>query len=83
MAGDPSQSKEGRELAMKRGSKKYEQLPIVLNADDVQSILGCSHGKALELFHAEDFPYLDIMKRCLVLKESFFTWMESRKAVKK
>ena len=31
-----------------------------------------------ELFQRDDFPKLEILKRNLVLKDSFFSWLENR-----
>lgn len=58
--------------------KNYRMLPAVLDGNDVQEILGVGHSYMSELFRREDFPKLEILKRNLVLKNSFFAWLESR-----
>lgn len=66
-------------LMMKRNVRKdYRMLPIVLDGQDVQAILGVGHSYMSELFRRDDFPKLEILKRNLVLKDSFFSWLESR-----
>lgn len=59
-----------------RSGIPYEQLPIILNQEDVENILGLSRSSVQMLFHAEDFPALEIMKRNLVSKESFMDWLD-------
>ena len=64
---------------MKRNVRKdYRMLPIVLDGQDVQTILGVGHSYMSELFRRNDFPKLEILKRNLVLKDSFFSWLENR-----
>ena len=64
---------------MKRNARKdYRMLPIVLDGQDVQAILGVGHSYMSELFRRNDFPKLEILKRNLVLKDSFFSWLERR-----
>ena len=66
-------------LMMKRNVRKdYRMLPIVLDGQDVQAILGVGHSYMSELFRRNDFPKLEILKRNLVLKDSFFSWLERR-----
>ena len=64
---------------MKRNVRKdYRLLPLVLNGQDVQAILGVGHSYMSELFQRDVFPKLEILKRNLVLKDSFFSWLENR-----
>lgn len=64
---------------MKRNVRKdYRLLPLVLDGQDVQAILGVGHSYMSELFQRDDFPKLEILKRNLVLKDSFFLWLEKR-----
>ena len=41
----------------------YDQLPIVLRAEEIAAALGISRGNAYILMHREDFPTLHIGKR--------------------
>lgn len=64
---------------MKRNVRKdYRLLPLVLDGQDVQAILRVGHSYMSELFQRDDFPKLEILKRNLVLKDSFFAWLENR-----
>ena len=63
---------------MRTKARNYNMLPVVLNGDDVMSILGIGHSSMSALFQREDFPRLEILKRNLVLKKSFFEWLTNR-----
>ena len=47
----------------------YDQLPIVLNADQLAQALGISRANAYQLMHSKGFPTLRIGKRMLVPKQ--------------
>lgn len=57
----------------------HESLPIVLQAKDVQAILGISKGKAYELMNSVDFPTIFIGKRMVVPKDAFLDWLNNDK----
>lgn len=63
---------------MRRRRISPQRLPVVLTVEDIMATLGVGATTAKNFFHIEGFPKLDIMKRNLVLKESFFKWMEGR-----
>lgn len=54
-------------------------LPLVLQAKDVQAILGISRGKAYELMNSVDFPTIFIGKRMMVPKDAFLDWLNNDK----
>lgn len=56
-----------------------EHLPLVLQAKDVQAILGISKGKAYELMNCVDFPTIFIGKRMVVPRDAFFDWLNNDK----
>lgn len=41
----------------------WEKLPLILQAKDVQTILGISKGKTYELMNSADFPTIHLNKR--------------------
>ena len=41
----------------------YDQLPLMLNAEDVQAVMNISRAGAYQLMHREDFPIILIGKR--------------------
>ena len=63
---------------MRRRRVSPQRLPVVLTVEDIMATLGVGETTAKNLFHIEGFPKLDIMKRNIVLKDSFFKWMERR-----
>lgn len=54
-------------------------LPLVLQAKDVQAILGISKGKTYELMNSVDFPTIFIGKRMVVPKDAFLDWLNNNK----
>ena len=55
-----------------------QRLSVVLTIEDIMAVLGVGASTAKAMFSIEGFPKLDVMKRSLVLKDSFFKWMERR-----
>ena len=53
----------------------YEQLPLMLNAEDIARTLGLSRAGAYELLHSKGFPTLMVGKRMMVSKENFISWI--------
>ena len=41
----------------------YDQLPLMLNAEDVQAVMNISRAGAYQLMHRADFPTILIGKR--------------------
>jgi len=56
----------------------YEQLPLMLNADQLSETLGISRAGAYELMHSKGFPTLRIGKRMMVSKDQLIKWIEAR-----
>jgi len=57
------------------------ELPFILNVNDVAGILGVSRAFAYNLFHSEDFPVIIIGKRRIVKKESFLNWLRKKEGL--
>lgn len=60
---------------MKTVFTSYDQLPLMLNADEVASALGISRANAYTLLRSKGFPTLRIGKRMLVPKDKLLEWM--------
>ena len=61
---------------MKESSyKRYDELPLFLNAATVAKVLGVSPSSGYELMHEPDFPVLKIGSRLVVPKEKFAEWV--------
>lgn len=54
----------------------YENLPAVLNANQLAAALGISRAGAYQLLNTESFPTLRIGKRLLVPKDKLIDWIE-------
>jgi len=58
--------------------KSFDELPISLNAKDLESVLAISRGLVYELFKRPDFPVMEIGGRKLVLKDKFISWLNKQ-----
>lgn len=56
-----------------------EALPIIMQAKDVQSVLGISKGKTYELMNSADFPTIYLNRRMVVPRDAFFGWLSQDK----
>ena len=54
----------------------YENLPAVLNANQLAAALGISRAGAYQLLNTETFPTLRIGKRLLVPRDKLADWIE-------
>jgi predicted DNA-binding transcriptional regulator AlpA len=54
----------------------YDQLPLMLNAEDVQAVMNISRAGAYQLMHRADFPTILIGKRMVVSKDKLLEWVE-------
>ncbi len=61
---------------MKNGmATQFDQLPLMLNAQQIAETLGLSRAGAYELLHSKGFPTLKVGKRLMVSKENFINWI--------
>lgn len=56
--------------------KSYDELPLVLNAEDLSRFLGVSKGTCYSMLKRNDFPTIRIGKRLLVSKDKFLEWLD-------
>ena len=61
--------------------KSFDELPMMLNADQVSQALGISRAGAYQLMHTKGFPTLKIGKRMVVAKEKHLVWIEKNTGV--
>ena len=54
---------------------QFDQLPLMLNAQQIAEMLGLSRAGAYELLHSKGFPTLKVGKRLMVSKENFISWI--------
>ena len=55
----------------------YNDLPLMLSAPDVASVLGISRAGAYELVRSDGFPALRIGSRIVVPKGKFVDWINA------
>ena len=55
----------------------YNDLPLMLSALDVASVLGISRASAYELVRSNGFPSLRVGSRIVVPKEKFIDWVNT------
>lgn len=53
----------------------WDALPLILQAKDVQMILGISKGKTYEIMNSADFPTIYLNKRMVVSRDKFLAWL--------
>ena len=61
-------------------NNNYENLPAVLNANQLAAALGISRAGAYQLLNTRTFPTLRIGKRLLVPKDKLIDWIEQNLA---
>lgn len=61
--------------------KTLENLPNVLNAEQIARELGISRAGAYQLLHSEGFPTLRIGKRMLVPRDKLAEWIDKNTGV--
>ncbi len=57
-------------------NNNYENLPAVLNANQLATALGISRAGAYQLLNTATFPTLRIGKRLLVPRDKLVEWIE-------
>ena len=57
-------------------NNNYDNLPAVLNANQLAAALGISSAGAYQLLNTGTFPTLRIGKRLLVPKDKLVEWIE-------
>ena len=55
----------------------FNDLPDILDAPQIASVLRISRAGAYNLLSSEDFPTLHIGRRKLVMKNDLITWLKS------
>ncbi|MEA4896229.1 MAG: helix-turn-helix domain-containing protein [Oscillospiraceae bacterium] len=59
-----------------KNTDMYNDLPNILNADQLASTLGVSRARAYQLLNTANFPTLKIGKRKLVPKDKLIQWID-------
>ena len=57
---------------------EYPNLPDMLRAEHIASVLNVSRSKAYDLMHARDFPSIRVGRRVLTPKPLFEAWLNKQ-----
>ena len=55
-----------------------DQLPCMLNANDIKEYMRISRTQAYEQMHADGFPLIRIGKRMLAPRDKFLQWVDNQ-----
>ncbi len=58
--------------------KSYEEVPLVLCAEEIAQLLGISRSAAYGMLHTKGFPTIQIGKRMVVQKDRLVQWMNAQ-----
>ncbi|MBR1841914.1 MAG: helix-turn-helix domain-containing protein [Oscillospiraceae bacterium] len=59
-------------------TKEIDELPYMLNANEVADILGIARNSAYTLMHSKGFPTIHIGRRMVVPKDKLIKWIENQ-----
>lgn len=68
--------------APSKQDEQIEGLPIILQAQHVQRVLGLSKSSTYEIFKQNDFPSIEVNGRKMVNRDKFFQWLDSKRGVR-
>ena len=54
----------------------YEDVPLLLDANDIVMLTGLARTNVYYMLRADDFPVIVIGKRRMVKKEKLFAWLD-------
>ena len=60
--------------------RNFEDYPVMLDANNVQSILRISRANVYKLINSGEFPTVNIGKRVLVERDDLVNWIREKKA---
>ena len=53
-------------------------LPLYMSVEDLRDVLRVSRTRAYEIIHSDGFPAVWFGKRCVIPRDQFLAWMDSR-----
>ncbi len=54
----------------------YDEIPLLLDANDIVRLTGLARTNVYYMLRANDFPVIVIGKRRMVKKENLFAWLD-------
>ena len=58
--------------------KSFEDLPVMLRAEDVAEVLGIARGNAYALMRHKDFPTICLGNRMMVPRDKLLKWIDQQ-----
>lgn len=71
------ENRKERNIMMKKITS-LNDMPVILDVDLIQQIMGISRTKAYKLVKSDGFPRIKIGKRIGIPKEAFEEWLHNR-----
>ena len=62
--------------------KSYDELPLMLNVQDVSDVLGIGLAHAYEVVRRRDFPSITLGSRIVIPRDKLMEWLERQTAEK-
>lgn len=63
---------------MNNTATSFDDLPLILNVNDVASILAISRVSAYELVKSNGFPVVRVGRRIKIPKAAFIEWLDKQ-----
>lgn len=67
---------EKREKPEEKRYCSYDEIPLLLDANDIVRLTGLARTNVYYMLRANDFPVIVIGKRRMVKKENLFAWLD-------
>ena len=62
--------------------KSFNELPLMLNVQDVSDVLGIGQAHAYEIVRRKDFPSITLGSRIIIPRDKLMEWLERQTAEK-
>ena len=62
--------------------KSFNELPLMLNVQDVSDVLGIGLAHAYEIVRRKDFPSITLGSRIIIPRDKLMEWLERQTAEK-
>ena len=60
--------------------KSFNELPLMLNVQDVSDVLGIGLAHAYEVVRRKDFPSITLGSRIIIPRDKLMEWLERQTA---
>ena len=60
--------------------KSFNELPLMLNVQDVSDVLGIGLAHAYEIVRRKDFPSITLGSRIIIPRDKLMEWLERQTA---